>query len=92
MAGDAEVGLELEVFGCAAAPDEEAVLLEEIVGGYFADEDVVFDAPVLGVTVPVFEGAVEDGLKAFVGVGEGVWVDLRARRRREGVGLDGGLS
>jgi hypothetical protein len=34
--GDAEFGLELEVYGRAAAPDEEAVLLEEIVGGDFA--------------------------------------------------------
>jgi hypothetical protein len=63
LVGDAEVDLEFEVFGRAAAPDEEAVLLEEIVRGDFADEDFVFDAPVLGVTIPVFEGAVEDGLE-----------------------------
>ena len=32
VVGDAEFGFELEVLGRAAAPDEEAVLLEEIVG------------------------------------------------------------
>jgi hypothetical protein len=87
--GDAEFGLELEVYGRAAAPDEEAVLLEEIVGGDFADEDVVFDAPILRIAVLVFQTAVEDGLEAFVGVGERVWVDLRAGWWGEGEGWTG---
>ncbi len=89
--GDAELGFEFEVFRCASAPDEEAVLLEEVGGSDFADEDVVFDAPVLRVAVPVFESAVEDGLEAFVGVGERVRVDLRAGRWGEGIGLNGRL-
>ena len=40
--GDAEFGFEFEVFRCASAPDKEAVLLEEIVRRYFADENVRF--------------------------------------------------
>ena len=92
VVGDTEFCFEFEVFRRAAAPDEEAVLLEEIVRGNFADEDVVFDAPVLRVAVPVFEGAVEDGLEAVVGVDEWVRVGLGAGRWCEGVGLDGGLA
>jgi hypothetical protein len=91
VVGDAEFGFELKVSGRAAAPDEEAVLLEEIVRSDFADEDVVFDAPVLRVAIPVFQSAVEDRLEAFVGVVEGVRVDLRAGWRGEGVGLGGSL-
>ena len=90
--GDAEFGFELEVLGCLAAVDEETVLLEEIVEGDFANEDVVFNAPVLGIAVPVFEGAIEDGLEIFVGVGEWVRVGLRGSRWCEGIGLRGGLS
>ena len=80
MIGDAEFGFELEVFGRAAAVDEEAVLLQEIRGSDFADEDFVFDAPVLRIAIPVFEGAFEDGLEAVVGVGEWVRIGLWAGR------------
>ena len=88
---DAEFCFEFEVFRRASTPDEEAVLLEEIVGCNFADKDIVFDAPVLRVTVPVLEGAVEDGLKAFVGVDERMRIDLRAGWWCKWIRLDRGL-
>src|SRR5262245_28724850 len=61
--GDFDLHAELEVFQLAAAPDDEAVVLQRAVGD--AGEAAVFNAPIVWAAFPVGEvTAVEDGAEA----------------------------
>ena len=61
-------GRRVIVAGCAAAPDDKRVPLDDRRGSDFADETAVLDAPILWIAVPAGEGlAVEDRGKAGLG-------------------------
>jgi hypothetical protein len=64
-AGDAVIGLQFEIGGSAALPDDEGVALDDRLGRDFAHQRAVLDTPVLGIAFPSGQGfAVENGTES----------------------------
>src|SRR4030095_14049290 len=64
---DAVLELQLEVGRLAAAPDDEGVFLQRVLGGRLADDCGVLDAPEFRVAVPALQArSIEDRHKARV--------------------------
>ena len=60
--------------------------------GYFADENAVFDAPILRSPSQFLSVPSKMGWKPSFRVHEWIRINLRAGRRSEGIGLDWSLA
>ena len=75
---DAVLDLQLEIGRLAAAPDQEAVFFQRVLGSRLTHDRAAFDAPELRIAIPALQGgSVEDRHEPFVFV-EREWLRTAA--------------